>query len=357
MLNPGHLVKGHQAIENDCLSCHTPFRGVTSVQCISCHKPDDISVKNVAGALLPKKSTKVLFHRGLDASSCIECHTDHKGLDVKKTVKSFRHESLAPSLRQDCLSCHKEQKPADDLHRYAQGSCAECHRTAKWKPATFDHKNLTGASGRECIKCHRSDRPNDELHRSVAASGCAECHRTAKWKPATFDHKNLTGSSGRACINCHKSDRPNDELHRSVAASGCAECHRTSKWKPATFDHKNLTAASGKACINCHKSERPNDSMHRASDASCGTCHATSRWKPATFDHNRYFRLDSDHRASCKTCHTDPGNYKTYTCYNCHEHTQSKMAAVHREEGISNYQNCMKCHRSGSKEGGRREDD
>ncbi len=308
MLNPGHLVKGHQAIQDDCLSCHTPFRGVTSVECVSCHKPDEISVKNVAGALLPKKSTKVLFHQELAASSCIECHTDHKGLDVKKTVKSFRHASLAPSLRQDCISCHKEQKPADDLHRYAQGSCAECHRTTKWKPATFDHKNLIGASGRECIKCHRSDRPNDELH-------------------------------------------------QSVAASGCADCHRTTKWKPATFDHKNLTAASGKACINCHKSERPNDSMHRASDASCGTCHATSRWKPATFDHNRYFRLDSDHRASCKTCHPDPGNYKTYTCYNCHEHTQSKMAAVHREEGISNYQNCMKCHRSGSKEGGRREDD
>ena len=80
LLDPGHLLKGHQKYQKDCMSCHTPFKGVTSVQCFSCHKPEDISVKNVAGALLPKDNKKVLFHKGLAAESCIECHTDHKGL-------------------------------------------------------------------------------------------------------------------------------------------------------------------------------------------------------------------------------------------------------------------------------------
>ncbi len=258
LLDPGPLMKGHQAIKKDCLSCHTPFQGVTSVQCISCHKQDAIGIKNVAGALLPKDSSRVLFHKGLSAGSCVGCHTDHKGTDAAKAIRTFKHGSLTVSLQKSCIACHKDQKPTDALHRYATGNCAECHSVKKWKPATFTHNQLA--------------------------------------------------------------------------------------------------AADRKQCINCHKADRPNDNLHRLSDTNCATCHSTTRWKPATFNHSRYFRLDRNHQASCKTCHTNPVNYKQYTCYNCHEHTPSNMAAVHREEGISNYQNCVRCHRSGSEEGERGDD-
>jgi len=209
MLNPGQLTEGHKTLDDNCLACHTPFRGATSVQCISCHKQSDISVKTVAGALLPIKSSNALFHKGLADNSCNECHTDHKGRVAKKALKTFKHESLSRSISNNCITCHTNQRPKDALHKFAKGNCTECH--------------------------------------------------------------------------------------------------------------------------------------------------TTKRWKPATFDHNRYFGLDSDHKASCKTCHTDPGNYKQYTCYNCHEHSLSIIAAEHRKEGISNYQNCMKCHRDGKAE--EREDD
>ncbi|NTW64289.1 MAG: cytochrome c3 family protein, partial [Chlorobiaceae bacterium] len=194
----------------------------------------------------------------------------------------------------------------------------------------------------------------DRLHLNVSAS-CAACHGTIKWKPATFDHRKLTASSGKECLSCHKAQKPQDRLHLNVSAS-CAACHGTIKWKPATFDHRKLTALSGKECISCHRADQPNDNLHSQSVASCGTCHSTGRWEPATFNHSRYFSLDGDHSASCKTCHTDPANYKKYTCYNCHEHTLSNIAAEHREEGISNYQNCVTCHRNGT-EGSWREDD
>jgi endogenous inhibitor of DNA gyrase (YacG/DUF329 family) len=190
--------------------------------------------------------------------------------------------------------------------------------------------------------------PNDKLHASVS-SNCAECHRTTKWKPATFDHKNLAALGGKSCIACHKSDLPNDKLHANVS-SNCAECHRTTKWKPATFDHKNLAALGGKSCIACHKSDLPNDKLHANVSSNCAECHRTTKWKPATFDHNRYFRLDSDHRVSCATCHTEQNNYKKYTCYGCHEHSQARIAAEHIKEGIANYNNCMKCHRNGKAE-------
>jgi len=252
LLSPGKLTKGHKAINNDCLACHTPFRGITSVQCIICHKQSDIGVKTVAGANLQKNTSNVLFHKGLADNSCIECHTDHKGTLPSHAVKPFRHTSLSLQLRNDCIACHTNQKPKDSLHQFAKGNCLECHQTTSWKPATFDHKSL--------------------------------------------------------------------------AVSG------------------------GKQCVSCHKADQPADNMHRQTQASCGTCHSTSRWMPATFDHNSYYRLDSDHRTSCKTCHTDPDNYKKYTCYNCHEHSQSNIADQHREEGIYNYQNCMKCHRNGKAE-------
>ena len=301
MVNPGPLLNGHKALKRDCLSCHTPFRGVKSVQCISCHRQESIGIRSVAGDLLPADSSKVAFHRGVPAGSCVECHTDHKGRNAKKAIKAFRHDALQASLRNSCNACHSGQKPKDALHVNAGGQCAQCHDTSNWRAVLFDHGMLDAR---------------------------------------------LSGS----CATCHNADRPSDSIHRQLSSS-CGECHGTRHWKPATFDHRSA-AASGKQCVSCHNAERPKDTLHRDVQAGCGSCHGTSRWKPATFDHGRYFRLDGDHRASCRTCHTDPSNYKLYTCYNCHEHSPSKVAAEHREEGIYNYQNCIRCHRSGSGDGG-----
>ena len=41
------------------------------------------------------------------------------------------------------------------------------------------------------------------------------------------------------------------------------------------------------------------------------------------------FPLDHGSRqpVACKTCHTDPANYKSYTCYNCHEHSRARVQA------------------------------
>ena len=49
------------------------------------------------------------------------------------------------------------------------------------------------------------------------------------------------------------------------------------------------------------------------------------------------------------TCHTG-NDYSRYTCYGCHEHTPAKIRAEHQEEGISNFTNCVECHRSADKD-------
>ena len=252
MLNPGALIHGHRGMTRQCLRCHTPFRGVSAVQCVSCHRPETIGIMTVAGKALAGNTTRANLHQGLPASSCIECHTEHKGPDARRAIRAFRHDAIAMPLRNNCNACHDRQKPKDALHRQVSARCAQCHDTGSWKSVIFDH--------------------------------------------GMIDAKLSTG-----CVTCHQADRPGDSLHSRSAA--------------------------------------------------CGSCHDTRRWKPATFDHDRYFRLDGEHRASCATCHTDRADYRKYTCYGCHEHSPSRIAAEHLEEGIRNYQNCIRCHRSGSGEG------
>ncbi len=58
-------------------------------------------------------------------------------------------------------------------------------------------------------------------------------------------------------------------------------------------------------------------------------------------------------RPPASTCHVG-NDYKRYTCYGCHEHTPAKVRAEHEEEGIRDFENCVKCHRSGDKESAER---
>ena len=47
----------------------------------------------------------------------------------------------------------------------------------------------------------------------------------------------------------------------------------------------------------------------------------------------------------CITCHTG-NNFNIYTCYSCHEHSESKTIQEHLEEGITQISNCVSCHKS-----------
>ena len=342
LFNPGPLVKAHAGFEKQCLACHSPFRGALATQCASCHKPGEIGRVSVAGKPIASKQRSAISHRAFSASSCLECHTDHKGRNAATVLRAFRHDRLSPALRANCNACHSGDKPVDAIHKLTKGSCGECHDATQWKPARFDHALLDPKRTAQCLSCHKDDRPGDRLHANVG-DNCKTCHSTTAWKPANFNHKTL--AAGKGCIECHKTDRLGDRLHANVGGN-CKTCHSTTAWKPANFNHKTL--AAGKGCIECHKADRPGDRLHANVGGNCKTCHTTTAWKPASFNHDRYFWLDRDHRASCGTCHTDTANYKSYTCYGCHEHTPSNIAREHLEEGIRNYRNCVKCHRDGT---------
>ncbi|HQV36050.1 MAG TPA: cytochrome c3 family protein [Flavobacterium sp.] len=236
MVSPGELYQAHNELQNDCLACHKPFAGTPNENCISCHKINEIDKKNT-----------VQFHQKMQNQSCITCHSDHKGLNIKLALNKFEHRLLNENDRNACVSCHAQ--------------------------------------------------PKNQLHNQVTTS-CVSCHTTTNWKTI------------------------------------------------ANFNHDLVNAKSRNNCVSCH--QVPKDNFHNKTSNNCLSCHSLTKWKPSTFNHDKYFILDKDHNTNCATCHQTT-DFKTYTCYGCHEHTLSNIRSEHLEEGISNFTNCTKCHKSANK--------
>lgn len=181
----------------------------------------------------------------------------------------------------------------------------------------------------DCFACHRpfiGSRP----------ALCSECH-----KP---DAIGLVTTKGLAIANEQKL-RP---FHQDLLEPDCMACHSDHKGVKAfrpigRFSHELLRTARREQCRDCHAA--PPDTLHQGDLHACRQCHSEQAWTPATFDHEPLFSLTGHHEVACKTCHVGR-DYQTYTCYGCHEHTRSKIREKHVEEGITDYENCVKCHRS-----------
>jgi hypothetical protein len=176
-------------------------------------------------------------------------------------------------------------------------------------------------------------------------------------------HAPFTGASAIKCISCHKPadigrvttagvaiSKPLTSIpfHQKLVSEDCVACHSDHAGVKrfvvqGRFNHTLLKRETRNECQACHKS--PTDSLHQQINGNCAQCHTQEAWTPATFDHNQYFVLDSDHNTRCVTCHVR-NDYKSYTCYGCHEHTLANIRRKHIEEGISKFDDCVECHRS-----------
>lgn len=179
-------------------------------------------------------------------------------------------------------------------------------------------------------------------------------------------HVSFQGAMSDRCRACHKPEQigrlttqgqPVEKpltkapFHQQLASQDCIACHSDHAGvkrfrRHGSFRHDLLAPDTQGQCATCHKA--PDDALHRQISGNCQQCHTATKWTPATFDHARFFVLDRDHNTRCATCHTQ-SNYKSYTCYGCHEHTPDKIRREHIEEGIRNYEPCVECHRSANK--------
>lgn len=204
--------------------------------------------------------------------------------------------------------------------------------------------------------------------RMLAPGAVAKAH--ADFGRACFAcHDPFAGAAAERCMACHKIDSigiastkgaplPRDKaevpFHQYLSEKDCLACHGEHEGvrklsSDHRFSHELLVADVRQRCESCHA--KPKDELHRQISGACAQCHSQTGWRPATFDHERYFPLAGEHRAGCATCHTS-NNYRSYTCYGCHAHSPDRVQAQHAEEGITNLDDCVRCHRSGSGEGG-----
>ncbi|GJM45603.1 MAG: hypothetical protein DHS20C21_24450 [Gemmatimonadota bacterium] len=351
----------------DCDACHTPTEGRAaqylnlSTDCFSCHRSDYESAVN------PN------HQEGNFPTDCTACHGTGgwTGASFDHSLTSFAltgaHRTTActqchegdvfAGTPTDCYACHQpEYEVAMDPNHVELGlptDCASCHSTTDWSGATFDHSltafALTGAhrttsctdchvggvyagTPTDCYSCHQPEfeGTSDPGHVALGfPTDCASCHSTTDWSGATFDHSltafALTGA------------------HRTTS---CTDCHVGGVYAGTPTD-----------CYSCHQPEFEGtaDPNHVALGfpTDCASCHDTATWSGATVDHafpiysgaHRQSRWDS-----CADCHTDAGNYASFSCFGCHPHSdKSKTDGDHSGEGGYQYLSsaCYDCHPNG----------
>jgi hypothetical protein len=197
MISPGNLLEGHQELTTDCFSCHRSFLGISDEKCIACHAVKDIGLVTTKGEII-QNETKVSFHQHLKQPNCVACHTDHQGMKVYRSFQQFSHQLLTLQVKDNCDTCH--QKPTDSLHEKITGSCDQCHRETRWKPAKFvDHDQYFRFDRHhktECVTCH--------LNNDYQQYSCYECHEHS---PSNIREEHLEEGihDYQNCTECHRS--------------------------------------------------------------------------------------------------------------------------------------------------------
>lgn len=238
--------------------------------------------------------------------------------------------------------------------------CTVCHTTESWTklvtPMTFNHGQtgfkLTGQHKHAaCIDCHEGLRFTD------TPTDCYSCHRQDFENAVSINHR-LAGF-GTNCVSCHRADAsswqssfdhdltdfPTRGAHEAVP---CLSCHVGNRYRGTPI-----------ACIACHQKEyvdaqNPNH-ITAGFNTECAVCHRALTWQPAAFFPHPYFPIHAGNThhpgvwQECTQCHADQPNYSTFTCLDCHEHSESRTENIHRDVGGFVYESsaCFRCHPTG----------
>jgi len=338
--------------EQACINCHTDVHNMSvGDDCMRCHTSSNWLVDNIPQ--LHEQNGFPLFGAH-DMLTCLECHQSQNSLqwtrignecadchmtDFKNTTNPNH---ISSGFSTDCISCHLPTSDlwgGDNFHLFfplTQGhninDCNACHSSP-----TF-----TDASS-ECVSCHLSDFNSTTNPNHVAANfstDCAQCHSTAPgWSPTTF---------GNGFHDFFPLTKGHD-------LTDCKACHTTANYADASSD-----------CVSCHLTDFDNTSNpnHKTSGFSqdCALCHTTDPgWSPAQFtDHDsNYFPIYSGrHRGtwqSCTECHLNQGDYTSFSCIDCHAHSNESRVRRQHDGEVRNFvyesDACYRCHPSGRGEG------
>jgi hypothetical protein len=334
--NPGPLCAAHAHLEgiDHCADCHLIAREPGDRKCLSCHE-----------LIMKRKAEARGYHGRFVEGACIECHSDHQGVDflpIELDAARFNHAlSQFPlegkHLSLACERCHLQRGEKTEKVRFrylglpvscmgchptphsgrVSTECETCHSARGWtgRVVAYDHGQdfgfpLRGAHSEvQCVQCHRKGWGQEvstscsachtDVHQGELGAACESCHDEQRWTNAAaqFDHAMTTGYT----------------LEGRHAGLACIECHGDAPMAEATA-----------ACVSCHASPHGDE----VSD-QCVKCHTVWSWgkEYLTFDHDKDtgYKLGALHRhVACAACHPD-GKYTVSdkSCEGCHEDVQS----------------------------------
>ncbi len=218
MALPGQLSDAHAFLEHNCAACHTSVKGVEASNCIACHANNE--------SLLKRQPTT--FHANV--SSCVECHTEHRGIDLRPT--QMDHAALAGiGLRQ--LKGRDGSGKEDDRTRQQL-----LDWIGQYRPAGHESEGHSSLTPQEavlnCATCHS----NKDRHFKLFGQDCAQCHGTTKWTIAEFRHPSPKSMD---CVQCHQAPPSHYMMHFQMISAKvagkphaqvnqCYQCHQTTAW-------------------------------------------------------------------------------------------------------------------------------
>tara|TARA_Y100000590_G_scaffold281237_1_gene315971 strand:- start:11192 stop:12001 length:810 start_codon:yes stop_codon:yes gene_type:complete len=222
-VNPGKLSQAHSFLDNDCMACHSPMKGVERQNCVVCHA-NDIDI-------LERQPTS--FHA--DISTCLGCHKEHIGRSGH--ISNMDHSFLSET---GMLMLSKSTKADDEkniMHSYIMElSGRDINQDSIFvHPSTSKKETLLN-----CASCHS----NDDKHFELFGNNCVQCHRTDMWNIAEFRHPS---PKSRDCIQCHQAPPSHYKMHFNMMSQkipnrpdarvqDCFKCHQTTHWT----DIKNI---------------------------------------------------------------------------------------------------------------------
>jgi len=364
------LLGAHQAIANDCFSCHAGNYSNTPNTCYGCHATDY------------NQSTDPSHTAAQFPTTCEDCHSvnawkpstfNHDGQYFP--IYSGSHNGEWNS----CSECHTN--PGN----FAVFSCIDCH---EHNQADMDdeHQDVGGYTYNSiaCFECHPSGNSQGSFNHNTSAFPLTGGHAL---DDCSSCHANGYSGTSTVCASCHTNNynQTTNPNHTGIGISNdCAACHTTGPgWSPAAFPtHSNYYvlegahAGIGNDCASCHNGNYTNtpatcsgchiDEYNQTNNPShssaqfpttCDDCHSQASWTPANFNHDgQYFPIYSgEHQGEwdqCSDCHINPGNYAVVTCTSsCHP----QNATNNEHQGVGGYvyttEACLACHPDGNSAG------
>ncbi len=335
--------------QSECISCHTDIHQMTvGDNCARCHDSENWLVDEIT-ELHQENGFPLLGNHALAA--CNDCHLSETALRFDR-------------IGNDCINCHLDEfmattSPDHGAEGYST-DCMGCHDLAGpswfWTAGAANHEFFPLTKGHEisdCAQCH------DAGTFVGTPTDCFACHQTDFQSTTSPDHE--AGNFPTDCNACHTTDpgwvtegfAQHDQffpLTKGHEINDCTKCHIGGNFEDTPTD-----------CFACHQTDfqATTSPDHEAANfpTDCNACHTTDPgWSATDFtEHDdAYFPIFSGKHEGewneCSECHTTLGDFKAFSCIDCHEHNNpNDLADEHSDVSDYSYssQACYTCHPKG----------